>query len=179
MIYFKDSENNIYAYEENTPSNFLENKINELGLISINKEDVDLIQKLNENEELVRSRIIDILYSVRNEYIYKNISYNNFEFIADSQAQNKIANMIFFALQVGKTDTDPVADWDCVNGEYQDITLADLKNIAQLMVTQEQTARAILRVLKSKYNQASKELLINSDVEQDFENMWNAQTSLG
>ncbi len=160
--YYRNAEDKLY--QDPTNSIILHN-----NLLQITEEQFNLI--LDTKKAPTLDTITNELYKVRDAYISRDIEYNSYIFVADNEAQNKLSNIVFFSTQRGKVDADIVGNWDCVNGEYQNITLLDLKNVGSLMVAQEQKARGILRVLRSQYGQLTD--FSNVNVGTDFENSWN------
>ena len=171
MKYFKNENNEIRAFEESD----LEKQIvidiiaNE-ELISITEEEKDGI--IAPNLKQVKEFFSDELYTIRNNYIAKNISFLGQEFVADEKAQSKVTSALLFAQMSGAIDDTVVAIWNTNTGDVN-ITLQQLKLFGSMMFAQEQRARAILTTLKSNYKDKTLEELNALDIEYDFESAWN------
>ena len=65
MKYYKNKNNDIYAYDENTPKDFLASKIKELGLVKITEDEAKTILNPPLTAEQIRERELS---KINNEY---------------------------------------------------------------------------------------------------------------
>jgi hypothetical protein len=114
---------------------------------------------------------INTAYTVRDKFMYGNISYLGLLFKADRQAQQKVTSMALFSTLKGLQDTDIVAQWNAVDGNI-DITFEQLKQLGLLIEIQEQKARQICVDLLPLIKAMSYEELETVDIQQLFESAY-------
>ena len=114
---------------------------------------------------------INTTYTVRDKFMYGNISYLGLLFKADQQAQQKVTSMTLFSTLKGLQDTDIVAQWNAVDGNI-DITFEQLKQFGLLIELQEQKARQICVDLLPLIKAMSYEELETVDIQQLFESAY-------
>ena len=124
-------------------------------------------------KDIKLANIIDKLYSIRDEYINKNLFYLGDEFVNNEKTSTKVTGMVLTFLIEGKVDSHVVIIWNCVNSN-KPLTFLELKTLGLLLGEQEQKARAILTTFVGNYSSMTIEELQEVDVEADFENAWDS-----
>jgi hypothetical protein len=149
MRYYKDTNNKLFAFEDNTTEEIITRveSIHKTTLTKITKEEYDTIKSPTIKEvKKVKKQQVENTYQ---EAIQKPIEYNGNIFQADKDSQDILTKVITSA------PSGFTINWLDINNNIVNMTLDDLKGLAQAILVRGQQLFAKKVQLKKQVDNAS------------------------